>query len=117
MFMVHFGRNGWLPFAGPPDPAFLYYQKTRLTMENGSSRGFAVVIVEHSAEFVAGADGRPRGLVLGKLHFLATRTRNQRRVLSYSVKDFVKVIHRVFEGGFGVFRSEERREGNKCSSR
>src|ERR1039457_4747968 len=30
----------------------LYYQKTRLTMENGSSRGFAVVIVEHSAEFI-----------------------------------------------------------------
>ena len=33
-------------------------------MENGSSRGFAVVIVEHSAEFIAAADGRPRGLVL-----------------------------------------------------
>ena len=32
------------------------YQKTRLTMENGSSRGFAVVIVEHSAQFVAAAD-------------------------------------------------------------
>src|ERR1039457_5980211 len=30
-------------------------QKTRLTMENGSSRGFAVVIVEHSAEFIAAA--------------------------------------------------------------
>ena len=49
-------------------------------MENGSSHGFAVVIVEHSAEFIAAADGRPRGLVLGKVHFLATRTRNQRRV-------------------------------------
>src|ERR1022692_2156002 len=58
----------------------LYHQKTRLTMENRSSRGFAVVIVEHSAEFIAAADGRPRGLVLGKVHFLATRTRNQRRV-------------------------------------
>src|ERR1017187_5788350 len=39
-----------------PEAGTLYYQKTRLTMENGSSRGFAVVIVEHSAQFVATAD-------------------------------------------------------------
>jgi hypothetical protein len=47
-----------------PAPTSVYYQKTRLTMENGSSHGFAVVIVEHSAEFIAAAAGRPRGLVL-----------------------------------------------------
>jgi hypothetical protein len=34
----------------------VYYQKTRLTMENRSSRGFPIIIVEHSAQFVATAD-------------------------------------------------------------
>src|ERR1022692_4450644 len=65
--------------------------------------GFSWSSVITSFSSSASTDGRPTGLILAKVHFLAIRTRNQRRVLSYSVKDFVKVIHRVFEGAFGVF--------------
>jgi len=34
----------------------MLFQKTRLTMEVGGSRGFAVVAVEHAAEFISATD-------------------------------------------------------------
>src|ERR1022692_3653239 len=39
----------------------LYYQKTPLTMENGSSRGFPIIVVEHPAQFIAAADAAHLG--------------------------------------------------------
>src|ERR1022692_2020213 len=42
--------------------------------------GFSWSSLTTSFSSVASTGGRPRGLVLGKVHFLATRTRNQRRV-------------------------------------
>jgi hypothetical protein len=45
----------------------VYYQKTRLILENVGSRGFAVVIVEHPAEFLLTPD-TPR-FVQGRRRF------------------------------------------------
>ena len=42
-------------------PKVMYSQKTRLTMENGSSRGFPIIVVEHPAQFIAAADAAHLG--------------------------------------------------------
>ena len=43
-------------FFGPP-----YYQKTRLTFKNCGSRGFPIVVVQHSTEFFSALDVTPYG--------------------------------------------------------